>query len=211
MKEYSYNELNCSIIENLLPSCKVCNHHKDHGCIYQRLIQLYDNNLINKITDSKRFLKLLDSTPKQCVSNYIGEADNSFSTGGYTVSTTDTENDTLNLPGAGIYRISSAFISLFEPNEIIIFPGSSVVLEYRLIDGNDFTISISKSLSASIAKAYNTIDYAQAVTNIEVLYKTNEIRPSLRILLSDFNFDASLNNSVTVSNMSLIVQKLQDL
>lgn len=207
MKDNNYNKNKCPITETLPSSCESCLYPDYPICIYQRLIQLYDTNLINELTDTKRFLTLIDCDP------YRDGVNNSFSTGGYTITSTTIKNDTLNLPGPGIYRISSSFISRFAPNDFIITPGSSVILEYSVIGREKDTVSITKALTVNIANTCttNAIRYAQAITNIEVLYKTNEPKPSLRIFLSDFNFNASLNNKVTVSNMSLAVQKLQDL
>lgn len=207
MREYSYSEKKCPGKELFPHSCKCYIDNDYHPiCINQSLIQLYDRNLINDLTDSRRFLTLSNSNPIQSTSTNIDVVNNqSFSTGGYTISTTNVKNDTLNLPGPGIYRISISFESTFAPDEIIIIPESSVTLVYNLLDGNSISISVIKSNTSHM------IDYDMAITNAEVLYKSNEIQPSLRILLSDFNFDASLNNKLTVSNLILIVQKLQNL
>ncbi|EQK41296.1 hypothetical protein C672_3037 [[Clostridium] bifermentans ATCC 638] len=133
--------------------------------------------------------------------------DKIFSTGGYTISTTTIKNDTLNLPGPGIYQISLRLVSHALPDGNTNYAGECIPLKYTVVHGGMNSTDIP---SCMVNSAYIDAELINDVL-LYFLYPSNEIKPSIRIYLQEFDFDKVLNNKLIVDNMILVVQKIQSL
>lgn len=209
MMEYRDNEKKDPRAGILLP----CMSHNYPIGTKQSLIQLYDSSLINELTKAKRFLTLANSDPNASTLTNGDEFNNSFSTGDYTISTTTIKNDTLNLPGPGIYHISSYFETRANRGLIQQVPGDSTNLVYTVQTpegGGNVHYTAYTATLAYVGYAEDGIDNA-IISNINFLYEAQELKPKISIYLRDFDFNRTIDHKVTVSNLNLIVQKLQDL
>lgn len=204
----------CNTIKN---DCYYCNCN--HFCSPQSFIQLYDKTLVNELTESQRFLSLANDKTKRDLyrNNVLSSPDNqSFSTGGYTLSTTTIKNDTLNLPGPGVYQISLSFQNTALANELEYGIGTSIPFTYSVIyNGGSASVTVPSYMvpTATIpSDMVQTATIPSSLLNSLIVYnlnKSNEKNPSLRIYLEDFDFSKVLNNKLIVDNMILVVQKIQ--
>lgn len=201
----NYNNLNCC---NTIKNCH-CSHCNPI-CTEQSFIQLYDRTLVNELTESVRFLSLSNDKMNGQLSKrglLASPNDQSFSTGGYTISTTTIKNDTLNLPGPGIYQISLRLVNHALSNGYISFNGKCVPLTYSVIAGGNDYFTIPSCM-------VKTVDIGSDLMNdvlLYTLYRSYGDTPNLRIYLKEFPFEEVLNNKLIVDNMILVVQKLQSL
>lgn len=200
------NNLNCC--KTIKKTCNCCDYN--HICTPQCFIQLYDKTLVNELTDSVRFLRLSNDKMNLELSKsniLLSTTNQSFSTGGYTISTTTIKNDTLNLPGPGTYQISLRLISkgLADPN--INYMGAYPPITYSvLFEDQDFAVTPSGMVPTSDLPSILLNDVL-----LYTLYRGTNTYPSMRIYLQEFDFNKVLNNKLIVDNMILVVQKIQNL
>lgn len=156
-------------------------------------VQLFDRNYTNDLT-STGALNLSDSGINPV-----------YSTAGYSLTTTTIKNDTLNLPGPGLYHIelslrASFLLSLSQPP----FGSTYQILFNMINEANNNVVDLN--YDGIIPNDSNAILDTQL--SIQLLYNTDAVSPSLRVLLSNFNFDLAFQNQLGVFDIIFIVQKI---
>lgn len=159
----------------------------------QSFVQLYDRNYTNELTANDTFLNLSD----------IG-INSDYSTGDYSLSTSTVKNDTLNLPGPGIYHIDISLRASFVYADPMPTMGLSYQIIFNLLDPSDITIASLPYMGIIPSDGM----VAEVLLSRSVLYYSNAAAPSLRIMLSNFNhFDYAFENMLSAESLSLVVQK----
>lgn len=159
----------------------------------ESFVQLFDRNYTNELTSNINL-------------NLSNEGINPiYSTGEYTLTTTAITNDTLNLPEPGLYLISiSLHASFLQP----VNPGDTFGVGYQILFNilNENNSSIGNlSYMGIIPKDPNAVIETQLST--QFLYNVIGATPSLKILLSNFNFALAFENKLSVYDIIFIVQK----
>lgn len=160
----------------------------------QSFVQLFDRNYTNELYNTDTNLNLSNEG-----------IDPIFSTGEYTLTTTTVKNDTLNLPGPGLYHISiSLSASFLQPNN----PGDTFGKDYKIIfDILDKNNSIITQLHyvGIIPKDENAFIEAQLST--QFLYNAEGNTPTLKVALTNFNFNLAFLKELGVNDIIFIVQR----
>lgn len=162
-------------------------------CCPPPFVQLFDRNFTNSLTGNT-------------VLNLSNEGINPvYTNGGYTLTTTSVTNDTLNLPGPGLYKIYiSLRASFLQPIE----PGDTFGLQYQtifnLLDESN-QIILPLSLNNIIPKDPNEVLDIQILN--QFLYDATGLAPQLKLVLSNFDFSLAFENKLNVYDIILIVQK----
>ena len=157
-------------------------------------VQLYDRNYTNEITRNGTPLNLSD----------IG-INPLYTTGEYSLSTTTVKNDTLHLPGPGIYHIdvsldASFFFALPAP----VF-GSSYQILFNVLNETDFVVT--SLLYEGLVPSDADTALAETLLSRSLIYNTQAVNPTLKIILSNFNYSFAFEQKLGVSNLILMVQK----
>jgi hypothetical protein len=158
----------------------------------QSFVQLFDRNYTNELTSNAPL-------------NLSNEGINPlYTTGGYTLATTTVVNDTLNLPGPGLYHIEiSLRASFFLPLSPPPF-GSTYQILFNILNEADTPIN-DLVYNGIIPNDPNAVLETQL--SIQFLYNTVSSTPSLRVVLSNFNFSLAFDNKLSVFDIILIVEK----
>lgn len=159
----------------------------------QSYVQLFDRNYTNELTSPGAL-------------NLSNEGINPvYSTAGYSLTTTTVMNDTLNLPGPGLYQIElSLRASFLLPLTPPLFGSTYQVLFNLLNEVNSNAVDLI--YNGIIPNDPNAILDNQL--SIQLLYNTVSISPSLRVILSNFDFNLAFENKLSVFDIIFIVQKL---
>lgn len=162
----------------------------------QSFVQLFDRNYTNELTALNSPLNLSN----------VG-INPLYTTGGYSLSTTTVTNDTLNLPGPGLYHIDMALNASF----LYAAPAPEFGLSYQILFNmlNEQDTAINSLVYEGIVSKDADTSIAEVLLSKAFLYYTAEASPSLRILLSNFNFAFAFENSLSVFDIILVVQKWQ--
>ena len=157
-------------------------------------VQLFDRNYTNELSANGAL-------------NLSNEGINPlYTTAGYSLTTTTVTNDTLNLPGPGLYHIElslrASFLLPISPPPF----GSTYQILFNLLNEADSNI-VSLNYNGIIPNDPNAVLDNQL--SIQLLYNTNAISPSLRVFLSNFDFSLAFENNLSVFDIIFIVQKLQ--
>ena len=158
----------------------------------QSFVQLFDRNYTNELT-ANGALNLSNAGVNPL-----------YTTGGYTLTTTTVTNDTLNLPGPGLYNIE---ISLRESFLLPLTPpafGSTYQVLFSVLNEADTNI-INLVYNGIIPNDPNATMDNQLLT--QFLYNTASIAPSFQIVLSNFDFSLAFDNQLSVFDIIIIVQK----
>lgn len=161
----------------------------------QNFVQLFDRNFTNDLTADGPL-------------NLSNEGINPlYTTGGYSLSTTTVTNDTLNLNGPGTYHIElslrASFLLPLTPPAF----GSTYQILFNVLDESSSAIN-SLVYNGIIPNDSNAI-LDNALT-IQFLWNTASLSPSLRVILSNFDFSLAFENSLGVFDIILIAQKWRD-
>lgn len=156
-------------------------------------VQLFDRNFTNELTSNGAL-------------NLSNDGINPvYSTAGYSLTTTTVTNDTLNLPGPGLYHIElSLRASFFLPLSPPPF-GSTYQILFNLLNESNANV-VDLVYNGIIPNDPNAILENQL--SIQLLYNTAALSPSLRVLLSNFNFSLAFQNQLSVFDIIFIVQKI---
>lgn len=161
----------------------------------QSFVQLYDRNYTNKITENGVPLNLSDSGINPL-----------YTTGGYTLSTNKIKNDTLNLPGPGIYHIDVSLDASF-----LYDTSAPRLVSYQLLFGvyDERDNNLNELVYEGIIPDNNKEAIAEALLSRSFLYNTDSTNPGLRIVLDNFNFGYAFEKRLAVERLILVVQKWQ--
>ena len=156
-------------------------------------VQLFDRNFTNELTSNGAL-------------NLSNDGINPvYSTAGYSLTTTTVTNDTLNLPGPGLYHIElSLRASFFLPLSPPPF-GSTYQILFNLLNESNANV-VDLVYNGIIPNDPNAILENQL--SIQLLYNTAALSPSLRVLLSNFNFSLAFQNQLSVFDIIFIVEKI---
>ncbi len=162
----------------------------------QSFVQLFDRNYTNELTAVDTPLNLSNAGINPL-----------YTTGGYSLSTTTVTNDTLNLPGPGLYHIDMALNASF----LYASPAPEFGLSYQILFNmlNEQDTAINSLVYEGIVSKDADTSIAEVLLSKAFLYYTAGASPSLRILLSNFNFAFAFENSLSVFDIILVVQKWQ--
>ncbi|WP_312048037.1 hypothetical protein [Anaerotignum sp.] len=166
---------------------------EEYSTVQPSYVQLFDRNYTNEL-------------PSLGALNLSNDGINPvYSTAGYSLTTTTVKNDTLNLPGPGLYHIElSLRASFFLPVSPPPF-GSTYQILFNLLNETNSNI-VDLVYNGIIPNDPNAILENQL--SIQLLYNTAALSPSLRVLLSNFNFNLAFENKLSVFDIILIVQKI---
>ncbi len=166
---------------------------EDEISVQQSYVQLFDRNYTNELASGGAL-------------NLSNEGINPlYTTAGYSLTTTTVTNDTLNLPGPGLYHIElSLRASFLLPVPPPAF-GSTYQILFNILNETNSNV-INLNYNGIIPNDPNAVLDDQL--SIQLLYNTNAISPSLRILLSNFNFNLAFESKLSVYDIIFIVQKL---
>jgi hypothetical protein len=160
----------------------------------QSFVQLFERNFTNEIT--------ANNTPLNLSNSGINPL---YTTGGYSLSTTNVTNDTLNLPGPGIYHIDvslkASFLYAAPPPTF----GSSYQLLFNIADETNFVLN-SLVYEGIVPNDADTA-IAEVLLSLSFLNNTNAPNPALKIILSNFNFGFAFESTLSVFDIILVVQK----
>lgn len=157
-------------------------------------VQLFDRNYSNELTANGAL-------------NLSNEGINPlYSTMGYSLSTTTVTNDTLNLPGPGLYHIELSLRASFLLPQIPPAFGSTYQILFNILNETSSNV-ISLNYNGIIPN--NPDATLETQLSIQLLYRTNAISPGLRVFLSNFDFNLAFENTLNVFDIIFIVQKLQ--
>lgn len=157
-------------------------------------VQLFDRNYSNELTANGAL-------------NLSNEGINPlYSTMGYSLSTTTVTNDTLNLPGPGLYHIELSLRASFLLPQIPPVFGSTYQILFNILNETSSNV-ISLNYNGIIPN--NPDATLETQLSIQLLYRTNAISPGLRVFLSNFDFNLAFENTLNVFDIIFIVQKLQ--
>jgi hypothetical protein len=160
----------------------------------QSFVQLFDRNFTNEIISNNTFLNLSNSGINPL-----------YTTGGYSLSTTTVTNDTLNLPGPGIYHIDVSlkvsFLFTAPPPTF----GSSYQILFNIANESNFILNslVYEGIVPSDADAA----IAETLLSLSFLNNTAAPNPALKILLSNFNFNFAFEGTLSAYDIILVVQK----
>ncbi|MPN24322.1 hypothetical protein SDC9_171719 [bioreactor metagenome] len=130
-----------------------------------------------------------------------------YTTGDYSLSTSNVKNDTLNLPGSGIYHIDISLI----PSFVYASPPPSFGSSYQiLLNVVDEANSIITSLvyEGIIPNDADT-SAAEVLLSKAFIYNTKSTNPGVKIILSQFNYAYAFENQLAIESLILVVQKWQ--
>lgn len=166
---------------------------EEDSTVQPSYVQLFDRNYTNELT-SLGALNLSNDGINPV-----------YSTAGYSLTTTTVKNDTLNLPGPGLYHIElSLRASFFLPVSPPPFGSTYQILFNLLNEANSNVVDLV--YNGIIPNDPNAILENQL--SIQLLYNTAALSPSLRVLLSNFNFNLAFENKLSVFDIIFIVQKI---
>lgn len=161
----------------------------------QNFVQLFDRNFTNELTANG---------PLNLSNAGINPL---YTTGEYSLSTTTVTNDTLNLDGPGTYHIEislrASFLLPLTPPAF----GSTYQILFNILDESSSSIN-SLVYNGIIPNDPNAV-LDNALT-IQFLWNTSAVSPSLRIVLSNFDFNLAFQNTLSVFDIIFIVQKWRD-
>lgn len=155
-------------------------------------VQLFDRNYTNELTASG---------PLNLSNVGINPI---YTEGGYTLSTTTVTNDTLNLPGSGLYYLGISIRASFLLPIVPPAFGSTYQILFNVINEADANI-VNLNYNGIIPNDPNAVLDTQLST--QVLYRTNSPSPSIKVLLSNFDFSLAFENMLSVFDIIVIVQK----
>ncbi|WBW98985.1 collagen-like triple helix repeat-containing protein [Oceanirhabdus sp. W0125-5] len=158
----------------------------------QSFVQLYDRNYTNDLTQLNTNLDLSN----------VG-INPIFSTGGYTLTTTTVNNDTLNFLEAGLYHIEIFLnVSFLLPRTPPPF-GSTFQILFNILSKTNRTLG-SLNYFGIIPNDPNAI----IETTLSKAFLFNASAGSgIKIALSNFNFDLAFEKKLSVYDIIIIVQK----
>lgn len=166
---------------------------EEDSTVQPSYVQLFDRNYTNELT-SLGALNLSNDGINPV-----------YSTAGYSLTTTTVKNDTLNLPGPGLYHIElSLRASFFLPVSPPPFGSTYQILFNLLNEANSNVVDLV--YNGIIPNDPNAILENQL--SIQLLYNTAALSPSLRVILSNFNFSLAFENKLSVFDIIFIVQKI---
>lgn len=157
------------------------------------------------------FVQLFDSSYTNILSSHAnlnlanGEIDPSYINGGFTLTTSTVTNDTLNLPGLGLYKI---YVSLRTNFSLPSIPPPILGTDYQ-ITFNLINRSNQILLPLTVFDAfYSKTTLNNHIVN-QILYNATEANPQLKITLNNFNFLQTSDGLLRVYEIILIVQKIR--
>lgn len=161
----------------------------------QSFVQLFDRNFTNELTSNTAL-------------NLSNEGINPlYTTGGYTLTTASVTNDTLNLPGPGLYDIvlslRASFLLPLEPPPF----GSTYQILFSILNETNTNL-YSLVYNGIIPNDPNAVLDTQL--SVEFLNNTSSPTPNLKVVLSNFNFDVAFDNMLDVFDIILIVNQWQN-
>lgn len=160
----------------------------------QSFVQLYDRNYTNEIT--------ANSTPLNLSNEGINPL---YTTGEYSLSTATVKNDTLNLPEPGIYHIDVSLNASFLYTTPVPEFGSSYQIIFIVTNETDYTIT-SMIYEGIVPKDADT-SISEVLLSRSFLYNTQSNKPTLKIFLSNFNFNIAYENKLSTESVNLTIQK----
>jgi hypothetical protein len=160
----------------------------------QSFVQLFERNFTNEIT--------ANNTPLNLSNSGINPL---YTTGGYSLSTTNVTNDTLNLPGPGIYHIDVSLKASFLYAVPVPTFGSSYQMLFNIADETNFVLN-SLVYEGIVPNDAETA-IAEVLLSLSFLNNTNAPNPALKIILSNFNFGFAFESTLSVFDIILVVQK----
>jgi hypothetical protein len=160
----------------------------------QSFVQLFERNFTNEIT--------ANNTPLNLSNSGINPL---YTTGGYSLSTTNVTNDTLNLPGPGIYHIDVSLKASFLYAVPVPTFGSSYQMLFNIADETNFVLN-SLVYEGIVPNDADTA-IAEVLLSLSFLNNTNAPNPALKIILSNFNFGFAFESTLSVFDIILVVQK----
>ena len=162
----------------------------------QSFAQLFDRNYTNEVSANNTFLNLSNSGISPL-----------YTTGGYSLATTTVNNDTLNLPGPGIYHFDVSLKASF----LYAAPAPTFGLSYQMLFNimNETNFTINSMIYEGIIP--NDADTAIAETQLSLsfLYNTDAAIPGFKIAVGNFNYNYAFNNQLFVYDIIIVVQKWQ--
>jgi hypothetical protein len=160
----------------------------------QSFVQLFDRNFTNEITSDNTFLNLSNSGINPL-----------YTTGGYSLSTTTVTNDTLNLPGPGIYHIDVSLKASFFFTAPPPTFGSSYQILFNIANESNFVLN--SLVYEGIVPSDADTAIAETLLSLSFLNNTAAPNPALKILLSNFNFNFAFEGTLSAYDIILVVQK----
>ena len=158
-------------------------------------VQLHDRVYTNKLTELGQYLNLSDEG-----------IDPAYVLGDYYLTTTNVKNDTLNIPDAGIYKISLSIDTCFMLGRTPPPSGSLYTITYNLIDNNNAVIS---QLMDQKVIPIDTNMFLASVLSRSFLFEVAD-NFSMSVILYDFNFDLALMNQMEAYNIVFIVERMPE-
>lgn len=133
----------------------------------------------------------------------LGNADTLMERGGFSVTTTTVENDTLNFAEIGVYLVNiNLEYSFLPPNEGVIGTPYQVVIASKPINIPMATPSLVVNTGLS------TLDTVSGILSRSFLVNVPTLPAALRLYLSNFNFDVAFDKSINISSNIINVTKI---
>lgn len=187
-------EYNDALNQNLETNDPCCVENKYSMFQQINYVQLFDRTYSNILTRSGEYLNLSNEGIQP---NYMN--------GNYTLTTTTTKNDTLNIAQPGLYKITLFMDTGFELSPSASSKnGTMFTLQYSLIDSKGQVLMklMHKGIMPDDPKQTLPI---QLSTNF--MWHTDE-STHLRLKLCYFNFENSLVNELNAYNIILMVERM---
>lgn len=158
----------------------------------QSFVQLFDRNYTNVLSANGPL-------------NLSNEGINAlYTSGGYSLSSTTVTNDTLNFPGAGLYHIEISLRASFLLPTPPPTAGSTYQILFNILNESDYIIN-NLVLNGAFTDDPNAIIENQLMT--QFLYYSANSAPSLKIVLSSFDFSNAYEHELSIYDIIVIVQK----
>ncbi|MGG5461007.1 hypothetical protein [Clostridium sp. B9] len=158
----------------------------------QSFVQLFDRNYTNELTANSPL-------------NLSNEGINPiFTTGEYSLETTQVTNDTLKFPETGLYHIEISLRASFLLSNPPPAFGSVYQILFNIMDTNNTNLS-SMVYNGIIPNDPNAV--LENTLTTEFLLNVTDINVGLRILLGNFNFALAFENKLSVFDIIVIAQK----
>ncbi len=158
-------------------------------------MQLFDRNYTNEVSANGTLLNLSNAGINPL-----------YTTGGYSLSTATVTNDTLSLPGPGLYHIDVSLKASFLYATELTF-GTSYQILFNMLNEANTTIN-SLVYEGMVPNDFDT-SIGETLLSLSFLYNTAALSPALRIELGNFNFSLAFENQLSAFDIILVVQKWQ--
>lgn len=155
-------------------------------------VQLYDQNFINLLMTNNSFLNLSNEgiLPP-------------FTSGGFTLTSTQAMNDTLCIMKPGIYEVSLSIETSFALADPPPLPGIQYIIQFDLVNGMNMPLT---TLTDYGNVPDNPVATINANLNRTFLINAPCGGESLRLRLTQFLFSIALNQTLMVPNLALVVE-----